>query len=271
MPAHILIIEDNPANLDLMSCLLRAFGHTLLTAADGEAGLESARRERPDLIICDVQLPGIDGYGVARQLTSEAALRAIPLVAVTALATGGDREKLLTAGFDGYLAKPIAPENFVQQVEAFLAPGLRSAGVPPASLSPSVNPAPEATGYTILVADNLAVNRELAKGILEKAGYQVLTAEGAREALVLAQTELPDLILSDVSVAVGDGYELIKAVKADRALLGIPFILITSTVVNETARGIGFGLGAVRYLFRPIEPEVLLHEISACLEERGRT
>ncbi len=95
MPARILIIEDNQANLDLMSYLLKAFGHTLLSVADGEAGLESARRERPDLIICDVQLPGTDGYGVARQLKSEVALRAIPLVAVTALAMVGDRERLI--------------------------------------------------------------------------------------------------------------------------------------------------------------------------------
>src|SRR5207245_11803106 len=90
MPARILIIEDNQANLDLMSYLLEAFGHTLLTVADGEAGLESAHRERPDLIICDVQLPGTDGYEVARRLESDAASRAIPLVAVTALAMVGE-------------------------------------------------------------------------------------------------------------------------------------------------------------------------------------
>ncbi len=271
MPARILIIEDNQANLDLMSYLLKAFGHTLLTDAEGEAGLESARRERPDLIICDVQLPGTDGYGVARQLKSDAVLRAIPLVAVTALAMVGDRERLLSSGFDGYLAKPIDPESFVQQIDTFLPPGLRSVRVPVASLSVSATPVPEATGPTILVVDNLEVNRELAKSILENSGYQVLTAEGAKEAMVLAQLELPDLILSDVCMAEGDGYQFIKAVKADRALIGIPFIFITSTMVNQTSRGIGLGLGAVRYLFRPIEPEVLLQEISACLEERGLT
>jgi two-component system cell cycle response regulator len=271
MPARILIIEANQANLDLMSYLLRAFGHTLLSAADGQAGLESARREGPDLIICDVQLPGMDGYGVARQLKSDAALRAIPLVAVTALAMVGDREKLLTAGFDGYLAKPIDPENFVQRLDSFLPPGLRSVRVPPASLSTLEPPAPEATGHTILVVDNLAANRELAKSILENSGYQVLLAERAKEAMVLAQVELPDLILCDVCMAEGEGYDFIKVVKADRALIGIPFIFITSAMVNETARGIGLGLGAVRYLFRPIEPEVLLREISACLQERERT
>src|SRR5437660_1050475 len=100
MAARILVIEDNKANLDLMTYLLQAFGHTPLTAQDGEEGLEAVRREVPDLIICDVQLPKMDGYEVARWLKSHPTLRTIPLVAVTALAMVGDRDKMLTAGFD---------------------------------------------------------------------------------------------------------------------------------------------------------------------------
>lgn len=125
MPACILVIEDNVANLDLMTYLLRAFGHTLVTAQDGEEGLQVACREEAlDLILCDVQLPHMDGYEVARWLKSHARLRTIPLVAVTALAMVGDRAKMLAAGFDGYIAKPITPETFVSEVEAFL-PGAR--------------------------------------------------------------------------------------------------------------------------------------------------
>jgi CheY-like chemotaxis protein len=120
MAARILIIEDNPTNLELMTYLLMAFGHTVLTATDGEAGVAAAHREGPDLIVCDVHLPKLDGYGVAEQLKRHPALSAIPLVAVTALAMVGDRDKVLAAGFDGYLAKPIVPETFVQEVEAFL-------------------------------------------------------------------------------------------------------------------------------------------------------
>ncbi len=126
MAAGILIIEDNPANLELMEYLLTAHGYTVLTARDGEEGLEAARRERPDLILCDIQLPGIDGYEVARRIKASSALRDIPLVAVTAFAMVGDRDKVLAAEFDGYLSKPIAPETFVQQVENFLRPELRS-------------------------------------------------------------------------------------------------------------------------------------------------
>jgi two-component system cell cycle response regulator len=122
LPARILIIEDNPANLDLMSYLLRSFGHTVIAAQDGESGVDAARGARPDLILCDVQLPGIGGAEVARRIRGEASTMRIPVVAVTALAMVGDRESILGAGFDGYLSKPITPETFVREVEAFLAP-----------------------------------------------------------------------------------------------------------------------------------------------------
>ena len=120
MSRRILVIEDNPQNLELMTYLLRAFGYITLTATDGVEGIEVVRREKLDLIICDVHLPRVDGYEVAQQLKRDPMLRRIPLVAVTALAMVGDREKVLAAGFDGYIDKPITPEIFVKQVEAFM-------------------------------------------------------------------------------------------------------------------------------------------------------
>jgi CheY-like chemotaxis protein len=120
--ARILVIEDSPINLRLMGYLLGSFGHTVLEAPDGETGLARVA-EGPDLVLCDIHLPGIDGYEVARTLKGDPVRRTIPLVAVTALAMVGDRERVLEAGFDGYLAKPIEPQTFVSQVEAFLADG----------------------------------------------------------------------------------------------------------------------------------------------------
>lgn len=126
MSAHILIIEDHPANLELMVFLLRAYGHTVLSAPDGLAGMALATSAIPDLIICDIHLPGMDGYAVVRTLKNKPALARIPLIAVTALAMVGDRESLLRAGFDGYFAKPIEPTTFVPQLEAFLPADLRA-------------------------------------------------------------------------------------------------------------------------------------------------
>lgn len=130
MPGRILIIEDNPANLELMRYLLRAFGHTVLTAADGAEGIEMARRELLDLIISDIHLPNVDGYDVARAVKRHPGLCQVPLIAVTALAMVGDRERVLAAGFDGYIDKPIVPETFVAQIDSYLPAGLRSSAPP---------------------------------------------------------------------------------------------------------------------------------------------
>ncbi|MBC7413585.1 MAG: response regulator [Herminiimonas sp.] len=126
MSARILIIEDNAPNMELMRYLLEAFGHTVVTACDGVEGLTLAHGAAPDLIICDIHLPKLDGLGVIRHLKSNLCTHVVPVVAVTAQAMVGDRDKLLGAGFDGYLCKPIDPECFVKQVDAFLPAPLRS-------------------------------------------------------------------------------------------------------------------------------------------------
>jgi CheY-like chemotaxis protein len=135
--ARILVIEDNPANLELMRYLLQSFGHTVLTAADGEVGVAMVRNERPDLVLCDVQLPKLDGIGVARAVRSDPQLRDVPLIAVTAFAMVGDRDKMLQAGFDGYLPKPITPETFLNDIETFLRIDLRT----PAAMTQASMPA----------------------------------------------------------------------------------------------------------------------------------
>lgn len=120
MGARILIIEDNSANMELMRYLLHAFSHQVRCATDGRQGLVQARCELPDLIICDIHLPKLDGFGVVRKLKDDPGTHGVPVLAVTAQAMVGDRDKLLAAGFDGYICKPIEPEIFVSQVDAFL-------------------------------------------------------------------------------------------------------------------------------------------------------
>lgn len=125
MSARILVIEDNPTNMELVEYLLKAAGYTFLSATDGMRGLEVIRRERPDLIVCDLQMPVLDGYAVLRQLRADAQLRSIPIIAVTALSMPGDRRNVLGAGFNGYISKPIEPENFVAALEKLLPPAQR--------------------------------------------------------------------------------------------------------------------------------------------------
>lgn len=264
--ARILVIEDNPTNLDLMSYLLKAFGHTVMTAVDGEEGLEAVRREVPDLIVCDVQIPKLDGYEVAIQLKNHPVFHKIPLIAVTALAMVGDRDKMLTAGFDGYISKPINPETFVRDVEAFMPSTDHRPHNPGPHLASQFperppNPAPA----TILVVDNSTVNLSLMQLTLEPFGYHVICAQNAAEALTLMRQTAPDLILSDVHMPGMDGYALIKSVKADPQLRGIPFAFISSTIWPERDHAMGQSLGAMKFILRPIEPQALLAEIEDCL------
>lgn len=122
MKAKILLIEDNPQNRYLVRFLLEQRGHEVLQAETGPMGLEMAAKIRPDVILLDIQLPGMDGYAVARALKGDPDLKAIPIVAVTSYALLGDRERCVAAGAEGYLEKPIDPESFAIDVERFLRP-----------------------------------------------------------------------------------------------------------------------------------------------------
>ncbi len=123
MAQRILIAEDHPDSLELMRYLLQAHGYRSFAAGDGEAALALARTELPDLIVCDLQMPVMDGCELARRIRADPALCHIPLVAVTAFSMLGDRERILEAGFDGYFSKPIDVERFVGELERFLPGG----------------------------------------------------------------------------------------------------------------------------------------------------
>ena len=105
--AKVLVVEDNPTNMTLAIFLLELVGHTVISAVDAEAGLTLARSERPDLILMDIQLPGMDGLEATALLKKDEATRKIPVIALTALAMKGDEERIRAAGCDAYIAKPM--------------------------------------------------------------------------------------------------------------------------------------------------------------------
>jgi two-component system cell cycle response regulator DivK len=119
--AKILIVEDNPDNMTLVVLLLQSAGHTVLSAIDAEAGLTLARDELPNLILMDIQLPGMDGLEATALLKRDDATRAIPVIALTALAMKGDEERIRAAGCDGYIAKPMGIKEFLATIAAQLA------------------------------------------------------------------------------------------------------------------------------------------------------
>ena len=119
--AKVLVVEDNPVNMKLVTYLLQSAGHTVLSAPDAETGLTLARGEQPNLILMDIQLPGMDGLEATVLLKGDDATRAIPVIALTALAMKGDEERIRAAGCDGYVAKPMSYKDFLATIADQLA------------------------------------------------------------------------------------------------------------------------------------------------------
>ena len=120
MSPKVLVVEDNALNLKLVRDVLEHAGYDVAAATTGELGVASASTEPPDLVLLDLQLPGIDGHETLRRLRDGVLPDGVPVVAVTALAMAEDRDRAQRAGFDGYLEKPISPRSLPAQVERFL-------------------------------------------------------------------------------------------------------------------------------------------------------
>ncbi len=117
---RILVIEDNETNIYLIGFILKKNGHEVIEARSGEEGVELAVKEKPDLILMDIQLPGIDGLEATRRIRKSEADKKVPIVALTSYAMTGDREKSLAAGCTGYIEKPINPDTFMGEIEKYL-------------------------------------------------------------------------------------------------------------------------------------------------------
>jgi two-component system cell cycle response regulator len=264
---QILVIEDNKTNRELMIYLLNAFGYSTCEAENGRRGLEMVRERLPRLVVCDIQVPELDGYSIIRELRLDEKLRGIPVVAVTALAMVGDRDRILAAGFDGYLAKPIAPESFVDELEKFLPAEKRvprNAIATPALNLPAAIPdksSPRKSRGRVLVVDDVPENLEFARSTLQPFGYAVFTADNVDHAMELLRTKKPDVLLCDLHMQPHNGFDLLDRTKTDPDLRRVPVVIISSTSTEAADALQCLERGAAHFITRPIEPEALLAEI----------
>lgn len=120
MNKKVLVVEDTDDNRQIVRDLLSTTGYDLIEAVDGIAGVQAAKDTRPDLILMDMQLPGMDGYSATRAIKSDESLRHIPIIAVTSYALAGDEEKTRAAGCEGYIAKPFSPRVLLKLIRSFL-------------------------------------------------------------------------------------------------------------------------------------------------------
>ena len=267
MCARVLVVDDDPVNADLLGYLLRAFGHDASLTLGGQEALRDAEAQLPDLILCDIQMPVLDGYEVLRRLRANHRYDDTRIVGVTALAMVGDRERVLAAGFDGYLSKPITPEWFMDEIEKYLPPGktsgrpdLSAAGPKPDLPTPPTQPRNH-TGYVLVVDDN-EPNVQLMRHLITSLGAEVRAVRGAADALILARAARPKLIISDVHMPGQGGIELLEIVKSDPALRDIPFLLISASAASLEERRRAIAAGADGMLLRPLDPEALLEQLT---------
>jgi CheY-like chemotaxis protein len=258
--ARILIIEDEANNLDVARRIVRGAGHEALTATDGLAGLEMARREHPDAVLVDLLLPKLDGWSVTRAIREELWAKEIPIIAVSALAMEADRARARDAGCDDFVTKPYAPAELRSVLNRYFADGsapkiaTRQVDLPASGIEPS-----ERLGR-VLVVDDEPANVELIVRRLSGNGYETLTASNGHDAIAVATKEQPDLILMDIMMPGLDGWQATRLLKGDPKTANIPVVFVTARDRPEDVAA-GFEAGGMMYVNKPVEPVELFARV----------
>lgn len=262
---RIIIIEDNAANLELMSYLLQKHGYSILSATEGSVGLNLIQNSIPDLIICDIQLPDVDGFEIIKTLKSmDPPFNQIPIIAITSYAMVGDKEKILKAGSDGYISKPIEPSAFVSQIEDYLptTKQLRNKISPiPSSIAGS-HPQKELnfSRGKVLVVDDTLQEWELSKTLLHSMRFDAILAKNVDEAILCLENHHFDFILSDFNMPEKNGLDLLKWLRSSNHAK-MPFVLISSSIPCSKRDDFIKVRELDVAIFRPIEPHKFIEAI----------
>jgi CheY-like chemotaxis protein len=261
--ARVLVVEDDANNLDVASRIIRASGHEALVAADGVAGLDLARVERPDAILVDLLLPRMDGWSLTRSLRSEPWAASIPIIAVSALALPSDRARAIEAGCDDFVSKPFAPAELRAILLRYFPGGAAHVPVARDGAAPVRIPVPITLGRVLIVDDEIA-NVELLARRLEAIGCQTQVASSGERAIALARSEQPDLILLDVMMPGIDGWQTCRRLKSQPETADIPVIFVTAKDRYEDLSK-GFEVGGIDYLTKPFEPIELAARVRSAI------
>ena len=254
---RILIVDDNPKDLELISEGLCAQGYNVLTAYGGEQAYERAREEQPDLIVLDLLMPGQDGLAVAQGLKSDSACASIPIIVMTAKVLSVAERKQLEK-----VAVAVAEKNISQQ-GAFFTQVQRV-------LEKSGGQAPPAKKRLILLVEDNPLNRQLLDDILTAQGYETLQGATGVDAIKLARQHRPDLIFMDIQMPEIDGLEAARTLKDDPDTGHIPIVALTALAMPGDKEDI-LAAGCDDYLAKPVIMDQVVAMVAKWLRrERGQ-
>lgn len=252
----VLVIEDNIMNMKLVRSLLRLKKFEVIEASDGEMGIKLAAEYLPNLILMDIQLPGIDGLTATSIIKQNPNLRHIPVIALTSHAMRGDDLKAREAGCEGYITKPIDTRHFLDNIIRYLRVNENLNDAPVNQIESTNNNSDEKKSdsqsrYTILIVDDELRNIKLMTAILSVEPYEILQALNGEQALVMIEKNKVDLILLDVMMPGINGFEVTQLVKTNPATKHIPIILVTALDGRENKQK-AMEVGADEFLTKPV-------------------
>lgn len=244
----VLLADDSPLIHAHTAPILEDAGYDVVSAVDGEDALAKAAERHPDLVITDVEMPKLDGYGVCKALKQDPASAHIPVLICSALGQAQDLERGFEAGADDYLVKPVIPEELTTRVRALFAP---LAG----------------RKEKILVVDDSPAQRHYVEDCLLRQGFNVVTAEDGKVGLDKARQIRPDLIVSDYDMPVMTGFEMVVALRRDPATRGVPVVMLTA---RDTKRDVAQmrAAGATAYLVKPFAQDKCIALVERTIAER---
>lgn len=288
----ILLVEDNELNRDMLGRRLKRRGYELVTAVDGQEGVSKAQSENPDLILMDMSLPVMDGWTATGKLKANQNTASIPIIALTAHAMVGDRDKALSAGCDDYDTKPVDIKRLLEKMECLLSSTLApSNSESPQNRPPSVStseksstpvsqvtsqsiassqlanitpPSKKATGK-ILIVDDIEENRDMLSRRLLRKSYETVLADSGEAALKVLDTTEISLVLLDVMMPGIGGIETLRQIRQRYSRLELPVIMVTAKDQGDDIVQ-AFNLGANDYVTKPLDLSVLIVRIQAQLK-----
>ncbi len=279
-PARILVVDDEPQNLELIEALLPPEGYQVFTAGSGEEGLAAAHEKKPDLIILDLMMPGLSGFEVCARVKTHPQTAGIPVLFVTALTQDADKARALAAGGDDFLTKPFQRTELLARIEALLKVRHVNRDLDRAleylheaeldrhlqqDGKPSIPSPPPPSSGVILIVDDEALPRRLYADLLLEAGYRIFEAKDGPQALEVARREAIDVVLLDIMMPGMSGLEVLS--NLGDLIPDSPVVIVTAHPTSENAIT-ALRLGAFDFIVKGFKNEMMLSTVSRALDRR---